>query len=360
MSDSRSEGLRSGLSVTIDAVAHAAGVSRQTVSNALNAPERLRPETLTSVLDTISCLGYRPNRAARSLRTRASKLVGLRVNPAPTGSAGSLLDRFLHALVEQSVGAGYNLLAFTPMDPRDELSGFQELLSTTAVDAFVLTDTHRGDRRLEWLADQEARFVAFGRPWDESLGHPWVDVDGAQGSALAVQHLIEQGHHRIGFLGWPADSDVGEDRRVGWQRACERAGLPTGGLVAHSLDDIKAAGRAAAGLLDAAQPPTALVCASDTLALGVFALLYERGLRPGRDVAVSGFDDTPAAAVVPVGLTSVRQPLEDVATAIVDRLMSLLSAESARGRRPTSRGALLAPTLVVRGSTEGRIPWEDR
>lgn len=326
-------------------VAAAAGVSRQTVSNALNAPARLRAETLHRVLTAVQDLGYQPNRAARSLRRRESRVIGLHIDPPQVGRAGSLLDRFLHALVEHSADSGYHVLLFAPRDD-DEISGFDELLSASAVDAFVLTDTHRGDPRVQWLLDHEAAFAAFGRPWCDAPQHAWVDVDGAAGTAQAVEHLVERGHRRIGFVGWPADFDLGNDRRSGWAAACRRHGVEHEGLASQGVDRVEEGAAGAAALLDRDDPPTALVCASDTLAMGALAALMLRGLRAGRDVAVTGFDDTPTAAVLPLGLTSVRQPLEDVAAAIVKRLDAMLS-----GTVPPGPGELLTPSLVVRGTT---------
>ena len=327
-------------------VAQAAGVSRQTVSNALNAPERLRQDTLCRVLGAVQRLGYRPNRVARSLRRQESRLIGLSLRPALPDRAGSLLDRFLHALVEHSAGAGYHVLLFTPPDPDDEVSGFDELLNTTTVDAFVLTDTYRGDRRVSSLLHRVAPFVAFGRPWGDAAQHPWVDVDGAAGTASAVDHLVERGHRRIGFVGWPSDSDLGNDRLSGWSQASGRHGVEQRDLVARCSDTNHDGAAATAALLDSPEPPTALVCASDTLAMGALATLGARGLRPGRDVAVTGFDDTATAAVVPGGLTTVRQPLEDVAEAIVRRLDARLT-----GSPLPDLGELLTPALVVRGTT---------
>src|SRR5262249_54263285 len=99
-------------------------------------------------------------------------------------------------------------------------------------------------------------------------------------------------------------------------------------------------------LLDRADAPTALVCASDTLAMGALRALEACGMAPGRDIAVTGFDDTPTAAALPVGLTSVHQPLEDVAAAIVKLLDAELSDAGA-----FDTGELLTPTLVVRGTS---------
>ena len=97
---------------TLADVAERAGVSRQTVSNAVNNPELLRPDTLARVQDAIAELGYSPNRAARNLRTRASHLIGLKFNPAQEGTANAAMDRFVHSLVETSGESGYHVLLF--------------------------------------------------------------------------------------------------------------------------------------------------------------------------------------------------------------------------------------------------------
>ena len=152
---------------TLADVAELAGVSRQTVSNAVNNPDLLRPDTLTRVLEAIDELGYSPNRAARNLRTRASHLIGLRFAPAQEGTANALMDRFVHSLVETSSAAGYHVLLF-PGDPEDPTAGYDELLRATAVDAFVATDTYLGNPQAAWLEARRAPFVAFGRPWDNA------------------------------------------------------------------------------------------------------------------------------------------------------------------------------------------------
>jgi len=331
---------------TLADVAELAGVSRQTVSNAVNNPDLLREDTLARVQAAIEQLGYQPNRAARSLRTRSSHLIGLRIPPAQEGTANALMDRFVHALVDTSREAGYHILLFTG-EPEDPLAGYDDLLRSTAVDAFIVTDTYLGNPAAPWLRSRRAPFVAFGRPWDAEAEttHPWVDIDSAAGAAMATTHLIEQGHTRIAWIGWKRDNIMGEDRRSGWSTAMRERGLATTGL-ASRVEDTIASGRAATvALLEEAQP-TAFVCASDTLAMGVLHELYERRLRPGVDIAVTGFDDSQVAQTVPPGLTSVRQPLEDAAAALVKALEGLL------GNPPyVGSGVMLQPTLVVRGTS---------
>ena len=330
---------------TLADVAERAGVSRQTVSNAVNNPELLRPDTLARVQDAIRELGYSPNRAARNLRTRASHLIGMRFNPAQEGTANAAMDRFVHSLVETSGDSGYHILLFSDTTG-DPTGGYDDLLRSTAVDAFIVTDTYLGNPQAAWLTSRRAPFVAFGRPWDNpDATHAWVDVDGAVGGDMATSHLIERGHHRIAWIGWRKDSFIGEDRRSGWTRAMHARDLPTTGLASRVEDTVASGREAASVLLDEAQP-TAFVCASDTLAIGVLHALGDRGIHWGKDVAVVGFDDSQVAQVVPGGLTSVRQPLEQVAVELVKALEGLLSTP------PVAKpGVLLSPTLAVRLSS---------
>lgn len=329
---------------TLADVAERAGVSRQTVSNAVNNPDLLRADTLQRVQAAIADLGYSPNRAARNLRTRSSRLIGMRVAPAQEGTANAMMDRFVHTLVEKSAAAGYHVLLFAGDD--DPIDGYEHLLRATAVDAFVVTDTYLGNPQTAWLSARRAPFVAFGRPWDDPRAtHPWIDVDGAAGTRLATEHLLERGHTRIAWIGWRKDSPIGEDRRAGWLGAMHDAGHRTTGLASRVEDTVHSGAEAAAVLLDESAP-TAFVCASDTLAMGVLHTLWVRQLAPGRDIAVVGFDDSQVAQVFPVGLTSVRQPLEAVAGEIVRALAALLS------HLPEPQpGVLLTPTLAVRESS---------
>ena len=334
---------------TLATVAHAAGVSRQTVSNALNSPDLLRPDTLQRVQQAIEELGYSPNRAARSLRTRSSHLVGLRVDPAVEDSANALMDRFVHSLVESTEVAGYHVLLFTAGGDHSATGPYDELLRSAAVDAFVVTDTFRGNPHAAWLSSQGVPFVAFGRPWDDpSARHPWVDVDGRAGAVLAVDHLVERGHSRVAWVGWQKGSFIGEDRRSGWVSRMHEHGLSTSRLSARGDDTIEFGTRAAHALLDVAEEdrPTAFLCASDTVAMGVLRALDALGVRAGRDVAVVGFDDSIAAQVCTPALTSVRQPLEQVAVEVVAYLDALLA------HRPIpDPGCVLTPTLRVRASS---------
>ena len=208
----------------------------------------------------------------------------------------------------------------------------------------MLASTHAGDRRVAALREWQVPFATFGRSWDgdqELAGSTWT---AGPASGPPPSTSSRQGHRAVGYVGWPLSSETGRDRRQGWSDACVELGL-SAGLHAEVSDEFDAGRAAAHRLLDGGDPATALVCASDTLALGVLRALDERGLRAGRDVGVTGFDNSPAAALCTPGLTSLRQPLEQVAHDLVAAVEELLAGI------PTRRQTLLTPELVVRESS---------
>jgi len=332
---------------TLDSVAERAKVSRQTVSNVVNSPQRVRLDTAARVRAAIDELGYRPSRAARQMRTNRSMLLGLRLEPDRGGINGAVLDRFLHSVVDAAQAASYRVVVFTAADDEAEIHSYAELLASSEADGFLLTSTHHGDPRTSWLATRGVPFSTFGRPWgavDEH--HSWVDVDGAAGIRAAVEHLATLGHRRVGFIGWPEGSGVGDDRRAGWSTAARTAGLPVDRALQELVEDGVSQGRSAAQrMLGRSDPPTALVCSSDSLALGAHAV--------DPTVAVTGFDDTPVALAV--GLSSVAQPLVEAAAVCVQQVLDVID-----GRAIASQQVLLPPTFTLRHSTPGPAPTGNR
>lgn len=323
--------------VTVTDVAARARVSRQTVSNALNRPEIVRPATLARVRQAVAELGYRPMPAARQLRSGRARAIAFAMSVQPLPGTG-VTDRFLHELTAAAQHREHRVLLFAAGSDAEDIDEYEELLTSSVVDSFVLADTRHGDRRTAWLAEHGARFATFGRPWGvPSAAHTWVDVDGAAGTHAAVEHLAARGHRRIGFIGWPEGSGVGDDRRNGWARGLAVLDVAPDGLH-RAVEDTPTDGMDAARSL-VAEGATALVCASDTLALGAW------NLARSTDVAVVGFDDTVVARAV--GLSSVAQPLREAAARIVDALL-----DEADG----PQHVLLTPTLVERSSSTAAGP----
>ncbi|MFH5880203.1 LacI family DNA-binding transcriptional regulator [Arthrobacter sp. NA-172] len=331
--------------ITIVDLAEELGVSRQTISNVLNAPHRVKEATRLRVEKRIAESGYRPNSAARQLRNHKSMNLGMRLPRASDGINGAVLDGFLYSLTEAAQAHGYRLTLFCADTDQQEMNRFEELLSVAELDGFVLTGTDRDDERPAWLAERGVPFVAFGRPWGTEAGsaesaHSWVDVDGSSGVRDATEHFIAQGHRRIGFIGWPEDSAVGDDRRNGWLDAMT-SHFPAEEWTALSYlgdDSAKVGSSGAAELL--AQGVTALVCASDSLALGASSFLRQSPI-PGLASSVIGFDNTPVAAAL--GLSSVSQPVADVAAEVMRLLLRQFSRTAME-----PENSLLRPRLEIR------------
>ncbi len=329
--------------VTINDVAGAAAVSRQTVSNALNYPDRVRPETLLRVQGVIDRLGYRPSSAAQTLRQRRAGAVGLELN-AVGATRSDIAQPFLLALSLVAPRHGCHLVPFASRGVTPMLSGYQDMARRHLVDAFVIADTHPADPRPEWLTQRGLPYAAFGRIPDHPEVTSWADVDGRRGTAAAVDHLVERGYDRIGFLGWPPGSAVGDDRRAGWTEGLQRHGLAPG-PEADSVQGIREAASAAGPVLRELGRGGAVVCASDALAVGVLHAALSLGWRSGRDVGIVGFDASGNSDML--GLTTLAQPLDQIA----EHLLHLVH-DQLGGAPPPQRGALFSPTLIVGDSTD--------
>lgn len=327
---------------TLQSLAAELSLSRQTISNALNRPEVVRPDTLERVLAAIEASGYRPSALGKALRSQRSHTIGLRLRPVVDGINGAVLDRFLHALTEAAQAHGYRVTLFTADTLEEEIDRFEDLYRVSSIDACVLIETFVDDPRPELLAKIGIPTVAFGRPWGSTTStHHWVDIDGLAGTRAAATWFRESGHTRIGYLGWPAGSGLGDDRRAGWRAACHD--LPGADDLDLSFEDGMAEGFAGAGTL-LARGATAVVCGSDSLAIGAMSE-FRIAFPEAHPLPVVGYDDTPVAAAL--GLSSVHQPVEEAAQHCVRVLMSLLAGEP--DAQP--RELLLTPTLVKRAFT---------
>ncbi|MGX7826238.1 LacI family DNA-binding transcriptional regulator [Actinokineospora sp. 24-640] len=307
--------------VTIDRVAAESRVSRQTVSNVLNYPERVAPDTLRRVRLAIERLGYQPDRSARTMVRRRAGQVGYCLSPNSTG----FMDDFLRALCAAVEASGSHLLLFTAPEGEAGLAVYADLIAQRAVDGFVCAHVVDDDPRPAWLHERGVPFAMFGRTWSSGprpgpQPGPWVDVDGAGAAAALVAGLRELGHSRIAFLDWAGATGAMLDRGRGCAEACRAAGLPPPLAVRAEEYDSASAERAVRAALAAEDAPTAVVAASDILAVGAVHAAYAAGLRVGEDLAVTGFDDSVVAPLCPPGLTSVRQPVEVITAALVERL----------------------------------------
>ncbi|GGH34472.1 LacI family DNA-binding transcriptional regulator [Microbacterium album] len=330
---------------TVEDVARAAGVSRQTVSNVLNAPEIVRPATRERVQRAIADLGYRPHAAARQLRTRRSSTIGIRLNPYAGGISGTVLDRFVHALTEHADARGMRVQLYAAREAQQEIERMRDLLDGGEIDAVVVTGTFRDDPRTTWLARRGTPFVSFGRPWGaddlDDPAHLWVDVDGAAGTRQATHWALAHAGPDVAFLGWPEGSGTGDDRERGWREAMPAGRAPVRLTAEESVAEAR---RAVAEALAAGMTLDALVCASDALAIGAHLAATAAG-RP--DLPLVGFDNTPTAEALEI--SSVEQLPEAVAAGALELLMGPTgSVVTSRVAEPGAAHVLVEPRLIVR------------
>lgn len=346
-------------------IARAAGVSVSTVSRVLNGRAGVNEETRRRVLSVVAEMPYTARGLGALQRTGViALLVPELSNP--------VFPAFAEALEVRASRAGYacllcNTRAGTRRPDGDVLGramGEEEyvrMLLARGVAGMVFVSpeisnpsSDRPPRHYRTLLDEGVPtvFVNGGAP---TLDVPDFAVDEQLAGYLATRHLVELGHERIGFVCGPARSLPARLKRVGWQTALEEAGLPTPAeLVAHAPFGPEGGAAALAELLDRPDPrhrPTGVICSSDHMALGVLREARRRGLDvPGR-LSVVGFDDIPLAACCAPALTTLAQPIEEMAAAAIDELVRRLVPGTAQGGGSRGHSTLFRPRLVVREST---------
>jgi DNA-binding LacI/PurR family transcriptional regulator len=336
--------------VTLKEVAAHAGVSYQTVSKVINRKVRISKEKEERIWQSVRELGYRPNLIARSLRSQRSYMIGFSWEPAPRGLSNSILDQFIQSMATAAESAGYHMLAFPHHPGGAWISGYRELIDTNRVDGFVLYSVEYNDPRVEFLKERNFPFVAFGRS-RPGFEFPYVDVDGCAGMRKVIDHLVEQGHRRIGVLAWPQDSRVGQNRMEGICSRLSELGIPLyDEWVAHGEGIVQFGYQVTSAWLDCppGEHPTAIVCFNDLMAIGALHAAREKGVRVGPELAVTGFDDMPLTQYFYPSLTTVRQPIWDVGQRVMSLLLDLLEEKTS-----PQTSLLLEPTLVVRQSSQG-------
>jgi DNA-binding LacI/PurR family transcriptional regulator len=331
---------------TIKEIAAVAGVSKSTVSRVLNDTPGVSPKARELVRTAIEQTGYQPNRAARSLVTRATGSIGLVVSEP---HARIFADPFFASMVRGATQVvrplGIHLVLMLAEDRRAR-EQLLDYLRHGHVDGVLFVSTHAADPLPRILVAERLPAVLSARPVSR-LPISYVDVDSVAGAGLAVDHLVERGRRRIATIAGPQDMPAGQDRLRGWTEALAAHGLPHGPeLVAYGDFDRGSGARAMEELLGRGVEFDGLFVASDLMALDALAVLREHALRVPADVAVVGFDDSVAATQARPALTTVRQPVEEMAKALTLTLLDRIGDPDAP---ITSR--VFPPKLIQRAST---------
>jgi DNA-binding LacI/PurR family transcriptional regulator len=338
--------------VTIQDVARAAGVGRQTVSNVLNDSGRVGKAARARVLEAVAALGYQPHHGARSLRSRRTGQMAYVLPPALLAPSNYIMQRFLQALAAASGRQSYNMVVVVPDgDPRDEM---RRLIASRSVDAFLLSDLQPDDSRVALLAEAGMPFACFGRT---SPGQPqhWVDIDNRAAVVTAVEHLLGKGFTRIAFVGYQSADSWDHERAAGFGAGLARHDVDVDQAEMLLVDEANARrkirsllGGTPRGAHSSAGRPEAIVTGSDRLAAVIYGLAAELGLRIGRDLAVTGFDGSIPADLLHPTLTSVSIPVDDIAARMVARALRQVG-----GASDGSAGEVVETSLRLGMSTIG-------
>jgi LacI family transcriptional regulator len=313
------------------------------VSRALGGYDDVAAGTRARVLAEAARINYQPSRIARQFRTGRSGAIGVVLPAEPGQFSDPFFLQMLSVVGPRLAAASLDLLVTAARPGEDELQAHRKLVENRRVDGVLLARTRCDDARIAYLLDAGMPFVAHGRS-DEARPYAWVDIDGEAACRMATQRLIGLGHRRIGLINAASIYMFARHRQAGWRRALLDAGLPDGPV--EEAEPTEENGfLAARRMLALPTPPSAILCATDRLAVGCLHALAACGLRAGRDVAVIGYDDLPNSTYTDPPLTTVAQPTAEAARLMVEMLLDQLAGGSAACQQ-----ALLSAALVVRAS----------
>jgi len=325
--------------VTSIDVAKLAGVSQPTVSRAFDLGSPVSPKTRARVMAAATEIGYMPNAIARSLRSHSTNIVGIvMVNLASSFFYPNVLEKFTHQL--QAMGKQVLLFNAQPDRSVDEVLpqvlGYQ-------VDALIIASTTPGQKIIEACTRMGTPVILFNRFAPETQANV-VCCDNEDGGRKAASAFLDAGCQRIAYMAGASGTATNQMREKGFMEQLAARGYE--GCMRDEGDYTYENGRfAARRLLDRDNPPDAIFCAADVMALGALDVArYELGIRVPEQLSIIGFDDIPMASWPAYDLTTIRQPVDQM----VDATIKLICHEE--DELPTNVAKLLPGELIVRGS----------
>jgi len=359
--------------VTLKDIAERVNRSVTTVSRALSGYSDVSPETVSVVRETAEEMGYVPNTLAQRLQKRSTDTIGIVLPVSSQGYAEPFFSEFLAGIGETASLFGYDLLVAYAHDS-NEIAIYRKLVTGRRVDGFILSRTLRQDPRIEFLTSAGFPFCAFGRV--EGAGDfPYIEEDGDYAMGLIAEHLVSRGHSRIACICPPQSIMFSHVRLESIKRHLMRLGITLApDMVKIGCFTQKEGYDAAIQLLDNPRPPTAVIGFNDLIAFGAINAGKDRGLKIGKHLAVTGFDDIPMAAHYRPPLTTIRQPIRKIGGMVVELLLDYIRSENGDQAQPAvnpdeiagqdsiprgwmetasrqNRQLLLRPELIVREST---------
>lgn len=345
------------MAVTIRDVARELGLSITTVSRALDGYADVAEATRSRVRTAAERMGYAPSHMARQMRRNRADAIGYVISlaasaksqPASRSFADPFVSEFISGLGDGAAAGGLDLLVSVATPGDEEQALFKRWVHGRRVDGMVINRLRKDDWRVAFLHAQRMPFVANGRI--AGADFPYIEVDTRSGFKSLVLHLARLGHTRIAYIGGPAELRLQQDRLSGYRLGLREAGLAVQRSYVETGDLTRRSGyEAAKRLLALASPPTAIIGVNDITAMGVLRAAQELGIRVGADLAVAGFDGIAEAEHTQPPLTTLNQPVYEIARGLVDMLVGLIRDGAGAKNAPRPQ-TLLQPELIERDST---------
>ena len=325
-------------------VAKRAGVSTATVSRVLSRPDVVSPDTRVRVLKAVERLGYAPNSVAKNLRTLKSCKLLVTV-PDISNPFFALI---LQGIEDAAQKNGYAVLVGDTQHDEVREERYAQMLKQKEADGLIFLG-HRLPRVAASVVQESAPHCApivNGCEFSAELGVPSVHIDNAKASAEAMHHLFELGHRAIGIVTGPLLSPLSRDRLAGARMSARAHGFEQDLIVMQGDFSIRSGNEAAEALLQRPDPPTAIFCFNDEMAMGVLEFARRKRLRVPRDLSVVGFDDIRFARYTEPALTTIAQPMREIGEGTVRLLLAIIHDDSV-----TPESVTLPHTLITRGSS---------
>ncbi len=326
---------------TMKDVAQLAGVSTATVSRALMNPEKVSASTRKRVEDAVLEAGYSPNSLARNLRRNESKTI-VAIIP---DICDPYFSEIIRGIEDAAVEHGYLVLLGDGGQHKKRENSFVNLVFTKQADGMLLLGT---DLPFDVSKPEQKNLppMVMACEFAPELELPTVHIDNLTSAFEAVNYLTQLGHKRIAQISGPRTAALCQFRSQGYQQALRRAGLTYNpNYTAHAEFNFESGAKAIRQLLTQSEPPTAVFCHNDSMAIGAIQEAKRLGLRVPQDLSVVGFDDIQFAQFCDPPLTTISQPRYEIG-----RQAMLMMLELLKGHDIHSGSRLLETKLVVRGS----------
>jgi LacI family transcriptional regulator len=306
--------------VTIDDVARTAGVSRQTVSRAINGKRDISEETRERVLAVVRDLGFRPNRVAQSMITQRTYTVGVEV----IDITNPVFAEIVRGTQDVAAEHGYNILLTNSNDDPDLALHSLSNLVTHGVDGLIAMFPNVGDSVIQAFADQYRPVVLINR----TVEHPHINtitIDIYQGAVLAVEHLLECGHTRIGMVANHIHIHSSKRRVTAYQDTLQKHHMDVSPhRIVYDTPTLRGGYRATRKLLQQIPTVTAIFGYNDLMAMGAMRACHDMGYRVPQDCAVIGFDNLPLTEIVTPSLSTIHYDKYALGQAAMRRVLAMM------------------------------------